>query len=293
MVIEKLPAVRDMLIDMKIAIEVGRALLYETSRVVDMEIGFLKQLETPPEDKAEAKKLKNDSRKYKRIAAMLTPMSKYYCSEMCNTVAYEAIQILGGSGYMRDYPCERYARDARITTIYEGTSQLQVVAVTTIYEGTSQLQVVAAVRGVCSGTAEKFMTELAKQEYDEDVKDLLDILAEGMKQLKESIPFVKEQGNEYMDLYGRALVDIAIDLINGYLLCSQASTKVEMDVPVAENGSAENGKTIPMKKRKAMLARRYITKNAPKITALTERIRSGDKSTFSDYEALIGPVPTE
>ncbi len=276
MVIEKLPAVRDMLIDMKIAIEAGRALLYETSRVVDMELGFLKQLETPPEDKAEAKQLKNNSRKYKRIASMLTPMSKYYCSEMCNTVAYDAIQVLGGSGYMRDYPCERYARDARITTIYEGTSQLQVVA---------------AVRGVCSGTAEKFINGLAEQDYDADVKDLLDMLAAGMEQLKETIPFVKSQGNEYMDLYGRALVDIAIDLINGYLLCGQASTKVEMDVPVAENGSAGNGKTIPMKKRKAMLARRYITKNAPKIASLLELIRSGDKSTFTDYEALIGPVP--
>ena len=277
-VIEKLPAVRDMLIDMKIAIEAGRALLYETSRVVDMGLGFLKRLENPPEDKAEAKQLKNDSRKYKRFAAMLTPMSKYYCSEMCNTVAYDAIQVLGGSGYMRDYPCERYTRDARITTIYEGTSQLQVVA---------------AVRGVCSGTTEKFITELARQDYDADVKDLLDMLATGMEQLKETIPYVKEQGNEYMDLYGWALVDIAIDLINGYLLCGQASTKVQMDVPVAENGAAGNGQTIPMKKRKAMLARRYITKNAPKITALTELIRSGDKSTFTDYEALIGPVPTE
>ncbi|MFC1636572.1 acyl-CoA dehydrogenase family protein, partial [Planctomycetota bacterium] len=275
--IEKLPAVRDMLIDMKAAIEASRALLYETSRIVDIEIGYTKRLEmNPPEDKAEAKQLKNDLRKYKRYAGMLTPMSKYYCSEMCNTVAYDSIQVLGGSGYMRDYACERHARDARITTIYEGTSQLQVVA---------------AVRGVCSGTAEKFMTELAQQDYDADVKDLLDVLATGMEQLKEAIPYVKEQGNEYMDLYGRALVDIAIDLINGYLLCSQASTKVQMDVPVAENGSADNGQTIPMKKRKALLARRYITKNAPKITALVELIRSGDKSTFTDYEALIGPVP--
>ncbi|UCF16256.1 MAG: acyl-CoA dehydrogenase family protein, partial [Phycisphaerales bacterium] len=124
--IEQLPAVRDMLIDMKTAIEAARALLYETSRVVDLEIGFAKQLETkPPEDKAEAKELKNESRKYRRYAAMLTPMSKYYCSEMCNSVTYDSIQVLGGSGYMRDYACERYARDARITTIYEGTSQLQ------------------------------------------------------------------------------------------------------------------------------------------------------------------------
>ncbi|MHC4541613.1 MAG: acyl-CoA dehydrogenase family protein, partial [Planctomycetota bacterium] len=259
--IEKLPAVREMLIDIKIDIEAGRALLYETSRVVDLELGYARQLETnPPEDNA----------------AMLTPMSKYYCSEMCNRVTYDSIQVLGGSGYMRDYACERHARDARITTIYEGTSQLQVVA---------------AVRGVCSGTAEKFMAELAQQDYDADVKDLLEILARGAEQMKEAIAYVKEQGNEYMDLYGRPLVDIAIDLINGYLFCGQASTKVEMEVPVADNGA--NGKTIPMKKRKAMLARRYITRNAPKIDAMVKQICAGDKSSFTDYEALVGPVPRE
>ena len=275
--IEKLPAVRDMLIDMKIAIEAGRALLYETSRVVDMEIGYVKRLETnPPEDKAEAKQLKNDCRKYRRYAAMLTPMSKYYCSEMCNKVTYDSIQVLGGSGYMRDYACERHARDARITTIYEGTSQLQIVA---------------AVRGVCSGTAEKFITALAEQNYDAQVKDLLEKLAEGTEQLKDSVTFVKENGNEYMDLYGRALVDIAIDLITGFLLCGQAGTKVDTEIPVAEDDPAGNGKTIPMKERKAMIARRYITKNAPKIAALAELIRTGDKSTFTDYEALVGPVP--
>jgi len=204
-------------------------------------------------------------------------MSKYYCSEMCNSVAYDSIQVLGGSGYMRDYACERHARDARITTIYEGTSQLQVVA---------------AVRGVCSGTAEKFMAELAEQKYDSEVADLLEILAEGRELLKETVACVKQQGNEYMDLYGRPLVDIAIDLINGYLFCGQASTKVDMEVPVAENGSS-SGKTIQMKKRKALLADRFITKNAPKIAALAKLIRAGDKSSFTDYETLIGPVPAE
>jgi alkylation response protein AidB-like acyl-CoA dehydrogenase len=276
--IEKLPAVRDMLIDMKIAIEAGRALLYETSRVVDLEIGYAKRLEeNPPEDKDEVKQLKNDSRKYKRYASMLTPMSKYYCSEMCNRVTYDSIQVLGGSGYMRDYACERLARDARITTIYEGTSQLQIVA---------------AVRGVASGTAEKFMAELAEQEYDREVADLLEMLAKERDLMQEVAAYVKEQGNEYMDLYGRPLVDIAIDLINGYLFCGQASTKVDMEVPVAENG-ADNGKTIPIKKRKAMVARRYITKNTPKVAALARLISAGDKSTFNEYETLVGPVPKE
>jgi len=297
--IEKLPAVRDMLIDMKIAIETGRALLYETSRVVDMEIGYAKRLEedsrpsaSPPRrassgqalrgndsgDKEEAKQLKNESRKYKRFASMLTPMSKYYCSEMCNRVAYDSIQVLGGSGYMRDYAVERHARDARITTIYEGTSQLQIVA---------------AVRGVCSGTAEKYIAELAALDYDDGVKDLLGMLNEGTRLLTESIPFVKEQGNEYMDLYGRALVDIAIDLINGYLLCGQASSKVDMEAPVAEAGAGGNGQTISMKERKARAARRYVTKNAPKIAALAKLIVMGDKSTFTEYGALVGPAQME
>ncbi|MHC4184542.1 MAG: acyl-CoA dehydrogenase family protein [Planctomycetota bacterium] len=276
--IEKLPAVRDMLIDMKVSIEAGRALLYETSRVVDMEIGYAKRLEfNPPQDKDEAKQLKNNSRKYRRYASMLTPMSKYYCSEMCNRVAYDSIQVLGGSGYMRDYPVERYARDARITTIYEGTSQLQVVA---------------AVRGVCSGTAEKFIEELTQQKFDADVSDLLETLAQGMDKLKEAVAFVKGQGAEYMDLYGRALVDIAIDLINGYLLCGQASTSVDMQVPVAVAGNGD-GQMIPMKQRKAMMAHRYVTRNAPKIAALAEGICTGDKSTFTDYEALVGPVPLD
>ncbi|MHC4738424.1 MAG: acyl-CoA dehydrogenase family protein [Planctomycetota bacterium] len=276
--IEKLPAVRDMLIDMKIAIEAGRALLYETSRIVDLEISYSKRLETSlPEDKAQVKQLKNLSRKYKRYAAMLTPMSKYYCSEMCNTVAYDSIQVLGGSGFMRDYACERHARDARITTIYEGTSQLQIVA---------------AVRGVCSGTAEKFLTELTQLNYEPQLKDLLEKLAEGTEQLKKAVVFVKSQSNEYMDLYGRALVDIAIDLINGYLFCSQASTQVDMQIQAASNGQMAN-ETISMKERKAMIARRYITKNAPKIRSLTEIICSGDKSTFTDYPALIGPVIPE
>jgi len=275
--IEKLPAVRDMLIDSKVAIEAGRALLYETSRVVDVEIGFAKQLEeNPPQDKAEAKQLKNKSRKYRKYAALLTPMSKYYCSEMCNTVAYDSLQVLGGSGYMKDYASERHARDARITTIYEGTSQLQIVA---------------AVRGVCSGTAEKFLAKLAGRDYKPELKDLLDKLAEGTEQLKKAVAFVKDHGNEYMDLSGRALVDIAIDLINGYLFCGQASTKVDMETAVANVG--DNGQTIPMGKRKAIIARRFILRNAPEIAALCEQICSGDKTTFTDYASLVGPVAAE
>jgi len=155
------------------------------------------------------------------------------------------------------------------------------------------LQIVAAVSGVCSGTVEKLLVEMAEQNYDEHVKDLLEKLAEGTEQMKKAVSFIKENGNEYMDLYGRALVDIAIDLINGYLLCGQASTEVDMEIDtIVEGNSADNGK-VSMKQRKAMIARRYITKNAPKIAALTKLICTGDKSTFTDYSTMVGPLPAE
>jgi alkylation response protein AidB-like acyl-CoA dehydrogenase len=277
--IEKLPAVRDMLIDMKIAIEAGRALLYGTTRVFDLSIGCQKQLELNlPADKKQLKPLKEQARRLDRLASMLTPMCKYFCSEMANRVAYDSIQVLGGSGYMRDYSVERHARDARITTIYEGTSQLQIVA---------------AVRGVCSGACEKYLAELAGANYDSELNDLIAKLAEGTELLKNAVAFVKQQGTEYMDLYGRCLVDIAIDLINGYLLCSQASSTVDMQVVIDDLTKSKDGQTIPMKKRKAILARRFITKNAPKIAALAHLICTGDKSTFTDYGTLVGPVEAE
>ena len=274
--IEKLPAVRDMLINMRLDIEASRALLYETGRVVDLELGLLKLMENPPEDKAEAKALKTEIRKNKRLAGLLTPMSKYYCSEVSNAVAYDGIQVLGGSGFMRDYASERFARDARITTIYEGTSQLQVVA---------------AVRGVCNGTVEKYLTELAEKQYNPDVQDAVKHLAQGTEQLLKAVKYVKGINEKYMDLYGRQLVDMAIDLIIGYCFCDQASTTVDMQIPLSgDTGHAEDGKTISMKERKVKVAKRFVTRNAPRIKALAEEICTGDQSTFNEYECLVGPI---
>ena len=264
-----------MVIDMKMQIEAGRSLLYETGRAVDMAIHLEKAIENPSEDKVEARAVKQQQKKYKRLAGMLTPMSKYYCSEMCNSVGYDAIQVLGGSGFMRDYPCERFARDARITTIYEGTSQLQVVA---------------AVRGVCGGTAEKYFAALAEEKYDESVSQLIEILKADTAKLLEAGAFAKKQGIDYMDLYGRGLVDVAINLIVGYMFCDQASSDVDMDVAVVSNGEA---KTIKMVERKKMVANRFIKRNQVKHISILKNVHAGDTSTFSDYDTLIGPVPEE
>ncbi len=150
--IEQIPPVAEMVIDMHIAIQAARALTYETSCVCDRENNTLRLMETAQDelDAAQIKKLKQDSRQYKRLNSMLTPMSKYYASEMCCEVSDTAIQVLGGSGYMKDYAAERHLRDARITTIYEGTSQLQVVA---------------AEKGVTSGTFEKYVEGFEQVEY--------------------------------------------------------------------------------------------------------------------------------
>ena len=145
MAIERLPAVAELVTDMKIDVEAARALAYETSRVCDHENNNARVLEFGgPLEKDEEKRRKQLARSLKRMNGMLTPMSKYYCSEMSVRVAHNAIQVLGGSGYMKDYAAERYLRDSRITTIYEGTSQLQVVA---------------AVRGVTSGAFETWTDE--------------------------------------------------------------------------------------------------------------------------------------
>lgn len=254
--IERLPAVAELVTDMKVAIEAARALAYDTSRVCDLENNNSRVMEFNKDiSPEEAKQRKADSRVYKRLNGMLTPMSKYYCSEMCIRVATDAIQVLGGSGYMKDYPAERYLRDARITTIYEGTSQLQVVA---------------AVRGVCGGGFEKRIEELENCEYaDAALKELRTILDEGKAQVIKGIAFVKAKGGEYMDLWGRKLVDAATAVLIGHLLLQQAAAC----------------------DRKKAVARRFITLGAPTIKRDIDLVCSDDRSAIDNYELIAGPVP--
>jgi alkylation response protein AidB-like acyl-CoA dehydrogenase len=255
--IERLPAVAEMLTDMKVAIEAARALTYETSRVCDLDNSNLRVLESGRiTDKVELKQRKDLARSLKRVNGMLTPMSKYYASEMCVSVANTALQVLGGSGYMTDYPAERYLRDARITTIYEGTSQLQIVA---------------AVRGVCSGAFERWVVEKEEARYsDERLSDLKLKLLDAKSTLLKAIAYVKERGNEYMDLSGRRLVDSAGSIMIGHLLLGHATQNA----------------------RKQYVARRFIETRLPRLRMDCALICSGDVSPLEDFELLAGPVPT-
>lgn len=282
-VIEEFPAVRDMLIDMKMDIEVARTLTYETCWVVDHENGLLRQLEDAKvTDKAQRRQLRQQEKMFRRLAGLLTPMSKYYASEMCNRVAYDSMQVLGGSGYMKDYAVERHARDARVTTIYEGTSQLQLIA---------------AVRGVCNGPAEKFLLSKEEFDYPAEVAELAATLKTGREQLIEAIAFVKEQpGTDYMDLYARKLVDTAIMLIVGHLLLQQSIAEPQWQDQFtgagagSDNDQQDQDCYRTMRRRKRVAAQRYIRGNEGKVKALCDDIQRGDCSTMTAYETIVGPV---
>jgi len=252
--IERFPAVARMLVDMKVMIEAARSITYEATRIMDLNNLTLKKIESGGQtDKEALRPLRKTQRKYKKLAAMLTPFAKYYSSEMAVKVTSDAIQVLGGSGYMKDYPLEQLYRDARITTIYEGTSQLQIVA---------------AVRGVLSGVAEEAFNELAEGNFDGPLVELAGILEKSRELLAKAVDYIKTTRSlEYTDLYARNLVDAAIDIYIGYLFLHQAK--------ISEHKLAVAGKFI----RDAYLREK----------SHCECITSGRKEVIADYETIVGP----
>ena len=255
--IDKLPAVADMLAEMQIRIEAARALTYEAARVVDRVLWLNRKAKDPNTPQEQRTPYRRSAKKLERLAAFLTPCSKYLCSEMCVDVAYDAIQVLGGSGYMRDYPVERYYRDARITTIYEGTSQLQVVA---------------AIRGVLSGIAEKRFVEMEQLDYSKTPDELFNKLKTAREYLNKTVQDLKSKNKfDVIDLHARKLVDMAIDIYIGYLFLQQAQ----------------------LDDRKKLVAKRYITSAFPKIKMNMDLILSGEASTVESFDQLVGPVPVE
>ena len=198
------PAVYEMLAVMKAKLDASRALLYETARFVDIYKAYddiAKERTLTPEERKEAKA-------FSRKADACTPLVKGMGSEYCNQNAYDAIQIHGGSGFMKDYACERVYRDARITSIYEGTTQLQVVA---------------AVRHVTTGTYLSLIREYEAQPVKESLKGIHDILVGLTENFEKAVQTVTEAKNqEYLDFMARRLVEMAGNIIMAYLLLGHA-----------------------------------------------------------------------
>lgn len=218
------PAVSEMLAVMKAKLDASRCLLYETSRFVDMYKAYediARERSLTPEERAEMKK-------YSKLADALTPMAKGMGSEYCNQNAYDCIQIHGGSGFMKDYACERIYRDARITSIYEGTTQLQVVA---------------AIRHVTTGSYASLIEEYAAEGFSGELAPLAAKLAALTETYKKAVEKVVAAGNQqYLDFMARRLVEMAGNLVMSYLMMLSAknnesfvkSTKVYVNMAAAE-----------------------------------------------------------
>ena len=199
------PAVYDMLSRMKAKLDAGRSLLYQTARYVDV----YKALEDIGRDRALTPEERQEMKKYQRLADAFTPLAKGMNSEYANQNAYDAISVHGGSGFIMEYKSQRLYRDARIFSIYEGTTQLQVVA---------------AIRYVTNGTYLGIIREMLEQEVAPQLVPLRERVARLVDLYEQAINHVKEAGNNEMhDFLARRLYEMTADIIMSLLILDDAT----------------------------------------------------------------------
>ncbi len=204
------PAVYDMLSRMKAKLDAGRSILYQTARYVDL----YKALEDIARERKLTAEERQEQKKYARLADAFTPIAKGMNSEYANQNAYDAIQIHGGSGFIMEYKSQRLYRDARIFSIYEGTTQLQVVA---------------AIRYITNGTYLGIMKEMLASEVSEDMKPLQIRTGKMVEMYEQAVNYVKEAGNqEVHDFLARRLYDMTGDILMSLLIIDDASRAPEL-----------------------------------------------------------------
>ena len=198
-VIVKFPAVYEMITNMKIRIDALRSLLYETTGFVDLSKAYEEQMNERTLEKEERMEMKH----YMKLANVFTPLIKLTASEACNVIAYDSLQIHGGTGFMKDFPIERIYRDARITSIYEGTTQLQAVA---------------AIKGVTTGVyLEQIKTyENEVSEENQSLKVKLQKMTSDFEEVANKV--IELSNQDILDFHSRRLVEMAGNIIMSYLL---------------------------------------------------------------------------
>lgn len=250
-----IPAVYDILVNNRMDIELTRSLVYRTSMIVD-ELDVLEKILEEQKDTLDKDTINNYRARVKKLnrkAALFTPLSKYYSTEMGNKVAYDAIQIHGGTGFMRDFDVERYYRDVRITNIYEGTTQLQVVA---------------AIGGILTrefdSDFEGFRKKAAGSEGE--FKDVYATLLDYEKKLHEMIEKVHEKKErDFHDYMARALVDVGLGIYLGYVILEESKKS----------------------DKKAQFARKYAQERLPMLEVWYQKVMDGDETTVRNYEKLL------
>ena len=204
------PAVYDMLSRMKAKLDAGRSLLYCCARYVDI----YKALEDIARDTKLTPEERQEMKKYTRLADAFTPLAKGMNSEYANQNAYDAISIHGGSGFIMEYKCQRLFRDARIFSIYEGTTQLQVVA---------------AIRYITNGTYLSIIKEMLESEVSDDLKSLKERVAKLVDLYEAAINKVKEANDQAVhDFLARRLYNMTGDIVMSLLILDDATKAPEM-----------------------------------------------------------------
>ncbi len=239
------PQVYEILARMKSQIQIARAITYEASRLVDVRRMLERKV-----DAGEAG-LKAQLKETTTYASMLTPLAKAYASEIANQVTYDAIQIHGGTGYMREFSVERLARDARITSIYEGTTQLQVVA---------------AMAGITSGAMGTYLEGLGERAFRPELSKLVSAARESRERLTSCVMHVKEVNDRtYTELVSRRLVDMVCDCLAAHLVLNQAQKDPD----------------------RAIVAAKVIGDAMPRIRMQAESITSGDRLLIEKRDQLL------
>ena len=204
------PAVYDMIAKIKAKLDAGRSILYQTARYVDI----YKALDDIARERKLTPEERKEQKKYARLADAFTPIAKGMNSEYANQNAYDCIQVHGGSGFIMEYKCQRLYRDARIFSIYEGTTQLQVVA---------------AIRYITNGTYLSIMKEMVEKEVSEDMKSLQVRIQKMIELYEQSLEYVKQAENqEVQDFLARRLYDMTADILMSLLIVSDASAAPEL-----------------------------------------------------------------
>ena len=204
------PAVYDMLSRMKAKLDAGRSLLYMTARYVDI----YKALEDISRERKLTPEERKEMKQYSRLADAFTPLAKGMNSEYANQNAYDAISIHGGSGFIMEYKCQRLYRDARIFSIYEGTTQLQVVA---------------AVRYITNGTYLNIIKEMLLNDVADELRPLKERVAKMVDLYAEAVEKVKASSNQAEhDFLARRLYNMTGDIIMSLLILTDATKALEL-----------------------------------------------------------------
>lgn len=205
-----MPPVYDMLSRMKAKLDAGRSLLYQTARYVDI----YKALEDIARDEKLSPEERQEMKKYTRLADAFTPIAKGMNSEYVNQNAYDGISVHGGSGFIMEYKCQRLFRDARIFSIYEGTTQLQVVA---------------AIRYITNGTYLSIIREMLEEEVSVEMEPLRKLIATLVEDYEAAVNKVKENENQdVQDFLARRLYDMTTEIIMSLLIIADASKAPEL-----------------------------------------------------------------